>query len=490
MTFFDFIKSKKTPSPSLEVSPQSEPQPGLQHVKHVVAIASGKGGVGKSTVTTQLARTLKQKGLKVGLLDADIYGPSQSVLLGAQGQRVTGLGPQAQELKPIEWEGMPFISMSALMSHDGPVVWRAPMAMKIIQQFLQNTHWGTLDYLLIDLPPGTGDVQLTLAQQAQLSGAIIVTTPQEIAANIAKKGLQMFEQVQVPILGIIENMSGFLCPNCETETAIFKTGGGKRLAEELQVPFLGAIPLDPAIMLASDQGRPANSPAFEKIAETFHRTITELSRGGKFVMPSRIEVTSPSLLEIDWGKGEKTAFSAFHLRTHCGCAHCIDENTGKKLLDPTRISPQLEIQGISPVGRYAISISFSDGHSTGIYPFEKLKTLPQEVTTPLQAQLQAQSPANTKPAPSSDELSLESIRKAIDDEINPSVASHGGKIEAVSLDHQVLSIRMQGGCQGCAASQVTLKNGVEKLLFGKFPSLKEIIDVTDHSSGIRPFFKH
>lgn len=225
-------------------------------VRHVIAIASGKGGVGKSTVTANLAHALAAQGARVGVLDADIYGPSQPQMLGSP---IGAPKPGADEngiLIPAERAGVKFMSMGLLSQADGAVVWRAPMATKMIQQFLGGVKWGELDYLLIDLPPGTGDVQLTLAQQARLSGAIIVTTPQQVAVGIAKKGLRMFQNLNVPILGVIENMSGFHCAHCGHDTAVFKVGGGRDLALELKLPFLGAIPLDPNVMMSGDAGVP------------------------------------------------------------------------------------------------------------------------------------------------------------------------------------------------------------------------------------------
>lgn len=246
-------------------------RPGLAKITHIIAIASGKGGVGKSTVSANLAIALKRDGARVGLMDADIYGPSQPGMLGAKNEQ-----PEIGDnmLKPLVRHGITFMSMGLLLSDDSPVVWRAPMAMKIIQQFIDNVDWGELDYLLIDLPPGTGDVQLTLAQQAALTGAVIVTTPQDVALIDALKGLKMFEEVKSPILGIIENMSGFVCPVCGTKHDIFDSGGGQRIADENEVELLGQIPLEPLVRSGGDTGAPivvanpdtATAKAFEQAA--------------------------------------------------------------------------------------------------------------------------------------------------------------------------------------------------------------------------------
>ena len=225
----------------------------LKDVKYKVAIASGKGGVGKSTVTANLALALTRLGYRVGLMDSDIYGPSQQMMMGATGKPYVN---EDDKIVPLERHGVKVISLGFLMDVDQPVIWRGPMVMKAVEQFLQDVAWGKLDFLLIDLPPGTGDAQLTLTQKIQLSGAIIVTTPQEVSLIDARKGLAMFQKVNVPLLGIIENMSYYECPSCHHRDEIFKHGGGKRTAEMLGVPYLGEIPIDPAIVAGGDAGTP------------------------------------------------------------------------------------------------------------------------------------------------------------------------------------------------------------------------------------------
>ncbi len=353
-------------------------KPGLSSVKNIIAIASGKGGVGKSSVATNLAVALRDSGLSVGLLDADIYGPSQPGMFGAGNER-----PEIVEnhIKPLNRHGISFISMGLLPGGDGPVVWRAPLAIKIIHQFLGNVLWGKLDYLLIDLPPGTGDVQLTLAQQASLTGAIIVTTPQEIALGVAKKGLRMFEQVNVPILGIIENMSGFLCKHCQKETAIFGAGGGKRMAGECNVPLLGTIPLDPEIMASGEDGIPVlvkspDSPAsraYLNLAGKLKERIDLGDTEGKIIEPTHIELSSDSELRVRWPDGHEGLHTAYYLRINCKCAACQDEDTGRRTLDPDGVHLDIKFTGVGRVGRYAIGPNFSDGHNTGIYSFQRLR---------------------------------------------------------------------------------------------------------------------
>ena len=225
----------------------------LKGTKFAVAIASGKGGVGKSTVSANLAIALAQLGYSVGLMDSDIYGPSQQMMMGIDEKPYLN---EEQKILPIERYGVRVMSIGFLMDVDTPVIWRGPMVYKAVEQFLGDVAWGEQDFLLVDLPPGTGDAQLTLTQKVQLSGAVIVTTPQEVALIDARKGLAMFQKVNVPVLGIIENMSYYECPKCGNRDDIFKHGGGKKTAEILNVPFLGAIPIDTRIALAGDAGKP------------------------------------------------------------------------------------------------------------------------------------------------------------------------------------------------------------------------------------------
>lgn len=248
-------------------------------VAHVVAVASGKGGVGKSTVAANLAVTLGSQGKRVGLLDADIYGPSVPMMFGISGQPLV----QGNRIQPFEKYGIKLMSLGFLLDVDTPVIWRGPMVMRAVEQMLGDVDWGPLDYLIVDLPPGTGDAQLTLSQRVPLSGAVIVTTPQDIALIDARKGLAMFQKVAVPVVGIIENMSTFVCPHCGEETDIFKRGGGERTSEILGCAFLGRIPLDPAIVAGGDAGEPivvsdaqgSHARAFEAVANAVNREVSQ-----------------------------------------------------------------------------------------------------------------------------------------------------------------------------------------------------------------------
>jgi len=253
----------------------------LEKVKNIIAVASAKGGVGKSTVAVNLALALAQTGAKTGILDADIYGPSLPTLVGLK-----NTPPLTDETKkkiiPLEKYGVKTMSIGYLMKESDAVVWRGPMVGRMIQQFLEDVDWGELDYLVIDLPPGTGDAQLSLSQLIPISGAVIVTTPQDVALADVVRGVAMFQKVQVPILGIVENMSYFSCPHCQGRSEIFSHGGGKQKAEELKVPFLGEIPLDVQTRIGSDEGKPVvvsqpNSEQAKRFREFASHVAGELS---------------------------------------------------------------------------------------------------------------------------------------------------------------------------------------------------------------------
>jgi len=226
----------------------------LPNVKNIVAVASGKGGVGKSTTAVNLALALAAEGAAVGLLDADIYGPSQPMMMGIEGRPESSDG---KTMEPMENYGVEVMSIGFLVNQDEAMIWRGPMATQALEQLLRQTNWKALDYLIVDLPPGTGDIQLTLSQRVPMTGAVIVTTPQDIALLDAKKGIKMFEKVGVPILGIVENMAVHVCSQCGHAEHIFGEGGGKRMAQQYNMDYLGALPLDIQIRLQADSGKPS-----------------------------------------------------------------------------------------------------------------------------------------------------------------------------------------------------------------------------------------
>ena len=251
---------------------------GAADIKHIVAVASGKGGVGKSTTAVNLALSLAGLGLSVGMLDADVFGPSLPRMLGIEGRPSS---PDGKVLEPMEAHGVKAMSMGFLVGEEQPVVWRGPMVMGALQQMLSDVNWGALDVLVVDMPPGTGDAQLTMAQNTPLSGAVIVSTPQDIALIDARKGLNMFRKVDVPVLGFIENMSVYICPECGHEAHVFGHGGARTEAERLGVPFLGAIPLDIRIRETSDGGNPVvvadpdgpHARAYAEVAEAVRDAV-------------------------------------------------------------------------------------------------------------------------------------------------------------------------------------------------------------------------
>ncbi len=264
----------KGPAPA----PNARGAQGIPGVRNIVAVASGKGGVGKSTVAVNLALALAEQG-RVGLLDADVYGPSVPVMLGLEDAKphVTA----ERRITPLEAHGLRTVSMGFFVERDRAIIWRGPMVTKLIVEFIRNVEWGDLDYLVLDLPPGTGDVQLTLSQQLAMTGGVIVTTPQDVALADVKRGVRMFQQVNVPVLGVVENMSGHVCKKCGHETDVFGRGGGERMARELDIPYLGAIALTPRLRDLGDAGTPlvaANpehpvSERFREIADAIRERV-------------------------------------------------------------------------------------------------------------------------------------------------------------------------------------------------------------------------
>jgi ATP-binding protein involved in chromosome partitioning len=260
----------------------TQPKLPIAGVKNLIAVGSGKGGVGKTTVAVNLAIAMARLGYKTGLLDADVYGPNVPLMMGTN-QAPAAVG---ERIQPLQNYGVKLMSMGFLSPGDKPLVWRGPMLHSVIQQFLRGVDWGELDYLVIDLPPGTGDVQLSLIQTAPVTGAVVVTTPSDVALEDARKAVRMFEQVKVPILGMVENMSYLTCPHCNERIDVFSTGGGRRTATAMGVNFLGALPLDPHVRIGGDTGKPIatfgpddkRAKGYYEIAELVMKQAGEASR--------------------------------------------------------------------------------------------------------------------------------------------------------------------------------------------------------------------
>jgi ATP-binding protein involved in chromosome partitioning len=266
-------------SPNQPNQPPKLPIPGVQNL---IAVGSGKGGVGKTTVAVNLAVALAAMGHRTGLMDADVYGPNVPLMMGINKTPMA----YGERIQPLEQFGVKLMSMGFLSPGDKPLVWRGPMLHSVIQQFLRGVDWGDLEYLVIDLPPGTGDVQLTLIQTAPVTGAVVVTTPSDVSLEDARKAVHMFNQVRVPILGIVENMSYLICPHCSERIDVFSTGGGERTAREMQVNFLGALPLDPAVRKGGDSGSPV---ALQNGNDSHGAIFRELAQR----MVARVKETGP-----------------------------------------------------------------------------------------------------------------------------------------------------------------------------------------------------
>jgi ATP-binding protein involved in chromosome partitioning len=349
-------------------------------IKHMIAVASGKGGVGKSTTAVNLALGLQAIGLKAGILDADIYGPSQPRLLGLTGKPEMA-GPN--RLRPMQAYGLEAMSMGFLVDEDQPLIWRGPMVVSAFTQMLRDVAWSELDALIIDMPPGTGDVQLSMAQQVPLSGAIIVCTPQDLALIDARKGLNMFRKVDVPVLGIIENMSYFVCPKCGERSDIFGHGGAKLEAERLGLPFLGGVPLDMEIRVRSDEGRPIVATDPEGTHARIYREIAAntwdaLQGGvGARTAPPKLEAgAGGAQLAVTFEGAQPFTLTAEMLRVMSPSAEVQGHSPEERVTVGWKRN--VKIRDLRPIGNYAVRIVFDDGHETGLYTWSYLQTLDQE----------------------------------------------------------------------------------------------------------------
>ena len=348
-------------------------------IKYIIGVAAGKGGVGKSSLSVNLACALQFLNFKVGLMDTDIYGPSVRKML-PESKMPEQIG---ERIIPADCNGIKMISMAYFRKEDEAAVVRAPIANGIIQQFIKNVDWGDLDYLIIDFPPGTGDIQLTLSQNASLSGVVMITTPQEVALLDVRKAMKMFYQVKVPIIGVVENMSYFQVPNSHDKHYPFGKGGGERLASQEGFSLLGEIPIHPDIAKAADEGInlfKCSSKVLSDVANLHLDLAKNIVAHLKVLKNKAIEVDK--ILQKDkhtftviWSDHKACDFRLDELQKQCPCAGCRDEVTGKSLVDVSLIPQDLRAHNIEPVGKYALRIQFMSGCSKGIYSFDYLRKL-------------------------------------------------------------------------------------------------------------------
>lgn len=413
------MTAAQTTSP--KPTPQSTTIPGLSQVRHIIAVASGKGGVAKSTTSVNIAYALAQLGAKVGLLDADVYGPSLPQMLKSVPYETTAESKDQRIVPPIA-AGLKVVSIGMFAQESRASILRGPMAGGVVKQFLTQVDWGDLDYLIIDCPPGTGDIQLTISQTVALTGAVIVTTPQEVSLIDVRKCLDMFKTLKVPILGVIETLSYFVCDQCDKKHLIFRSGGADKLCREYGISRLGDIPIDPSLVTNCDSGVPqilksptspsgsayqeatkklvrcvsiiegAQSGTISKINDfELHWTTMDPPRSPRHeysenqVTPKQddqvglliqeIKQFDNETLEIMWTSGEKSLLNVVSIRQSCPCAQCIDEWSGKKIVDIQSIKKDVRPIKVKSVGSYAVQFWFNDGHSTGIYTYNLLHNL-------------------------------------------------------------------------------------------------------------------
>jgi ATP-binding protein involved in chromosome partitioning len=331
---------------------------GLSKVKHVIAVSSCKGGVGKSTVAAGISRALFAKGFKVGLLDADLHGPSLPTLFNLSNVHV-GVNEFKMAI-PVESEGLKLMSFGFLLG-DAPAVMRGPILANYIQQLLFKTEWGELDYLIIDMPPGTGDVQLTITQSVRLTGAVIVTTRQTLSLVDVSRGILMFEKVKVPILGVVDNMAYFICDSCEKKHYVF--GDSHSLENRFGIKILVEIRLIPDLNLKE---------YMNKAADSLLAVLEERNKGDQRIPQVAFSQQS---IQLKFPDGKTLNLDNRDVRLACQCAVCVNEMTGQKTLNPSKIRPDIAPVEITPLGNYAIGISWNDGHSSGIYPYNLLEHL-------------------------------------------------------------------------------------------------------------------
>ncbi len=341
------------------------PSVALDNIGAVIAVSSCKGGVGKSTVAALLARALQRGGLAVGLLDADIHGPSIPTLFNTHHPEMLSI---EDRVLPVEVDGLPTMSLGYFMG-EKPAVMRGPMVSNYVMQLLSNTDWGPLDYLLIDLPPGTGDIQLTLTQRVSFDGAIIVTTPQALSLVDVARGILMFERLEVPVLGVVENMAFFTCDGCGKRHHPFGDSSGT-LHDRFGLETLARLPILPNVHSAATRDAGADIPEFAELADRLHRAVG-MRRGDHAGHP---EISADeTFITVRWPDGTESRVANRTLRLSCRCALCIDEMSGAPMLDPVTVAADIQPVEILPLGNYAVGIAWNDGHSSGIYSWDHIR---------------------------------------------------------------------------------------------------------------------
>jgi Mrp family chromosome partitioning ATPase len=346
---------------------------GLANVRHIIGVASCKGGVGKSTVAVNLAFTLSQMGAAVGIFDADIYGPSLPTLVAAP---FRGLFQNGDQIIPVEHDGVKLMSFAYASEAGRPAIMRGPMVTQVINQLLTGTGWGELDYLIIDMPPGTGDIQLTVAQLVPMTAAVIVTTPQQISFVDVVKGIEMFDQLKIPTVAVVENMSYFMCGGCDTRHNIFGEGARAKLVNQYGFQNAIEIPVHADVSRLGDNGTPfvtvePDSEIAEKYRELAKATVHEVSKVAHAAVTPEFSYQPDGDIVYRAIDGTEHKIGPADLRRRCKCARCIDEMSGKQILQPEQVADDITPQQTRRMGNYAVAIDWSDGHSS-IYPYDAL----------------------------------------------------------------------------------------------------------------------
>ncbi len=340
---------------------------GLKEVGTIIAVSSCKGGVGKSTVAAMLANEIAGRGHRVGLLDADIYGPSVPTLFSLQDHDL--MATPDDFIVPVTLGNLKVVSFGFALK-DAPAVMRGAMVTQIVQQLLHQTAWGPLDYLIIDMPPGTGDIQLTITQTIQMDAAVIVTIPHQLSLTDVAKGIRMFDKVNVPVVGVIENMAYFECGSCREKHRVFGESGARALVERFGIEPLAEIRISPLMSGPLDALARSDIPA--GVADAVIRAVGKTGAG--HLSRPKIDFNA-DCIQLSWPDGSETRVDNRTLRLACGCAHCVDEMTNERKIDESSIQKRICAMEIRTIGNYAIQIKWSDGHDTGLYPFAMIRAL-------------------------------------------------------------------------------------------------------------------